>query len=271
MKSILVPVNFSHCSFHAARYAAELAKAMGAELHLLHVIQIPLPSTEIVMDDYLYTQMSEAGECGLKEVKTAILKETPGLISVTTHQQTGAVADKVKEWFKALKADLIVVGVTGPTMEKFLTGSQVGLLLHLRHPLLVVPEHAKYEPYQRIVLACDESDIQRGVSHSLPLLNELRERLGATVDVVTVDTGSMTGEEASCYAGEGPDSLTVLAPSRHYIREHSVEEGLQEYLHGEPAVLTVVFPKRHSFLEFHPSRSRRLARHAGMPVLCLPE
>jgi hypothetical protein len=46
---------------------------------------------------------------------------------------------------------------------------------------------------------------------------------------------------------------------------------LQEYLHGEPAVLTVVFPKRHSFLEFHPSRSRRLARHAGMPVLCLPE
>lgn len=271
MKSILVPVNFSPYSFNAARYAAELAKATGAELHLLHVIQIPLQSTEMVMDDYLYTQMSEAGESSLKEMKTDVLTQTPGLVSVTTHLQTGAVADKVEEWFTALKADLIVMGVTGPAMEKFLAGSQVGPLLHLRRPLLVVPEHAKYEPYQRIVLACDESDIQRGVYHSLPLLRELRERLGATVDVVTVDTGSMPSDEASCFAGEGPDSLTELAPSRHYIREHSVEEGLQEYLHSEPANLTVVFPKRHSFLEFHPSRSRRLARHAGMPVLCLPE
>jgi nucleotide-binding universal stress UspA family protein len=271
MKSILIPVNFSRCSFNAARYAADFAKATGAELHLLHVIQIPLQSTEMVMDESLYAQMCEAGESSLKEMKTDILEQTSNLVSVTTHLQTGAVTEKVEEWYTALQPDLIIMGVTGPTMEKFLAGSPVGVLLHLRHPLLVIPEQAKYEPYERIVLACDESDIQRGVSHSLPLLRELRERLGATVDVVTVDTGNMPSDEASCFAGEGPDSLTVLSPSRHYIREHTVEEGLLEYLHGEPAVLTVVFPKKHSFLEFHPSRSRRLVRHAGMPVLCLPE
>lgn len=271
MKSILVPVNFSPCSFNAARYAAELAKATGAELHLLHVIQIPIPSTEMVMDDFLYTQMVETGESSLKEMKTEILEQIKGPFSVTTHLQTGAVADKTEEWFTALKADLIVLGVTGPTMEKFLAGSQVGSLLHLRHPLLVIPEHTKYEPYRRIVLACDDSDMQRGVAHSLPLLRELRERLGATVDVITVDTGNKPRDEASCFAGEGHDSLSVLAPSRHYIREHSVEEGLQEYLHGEPGILTVVFPKKHSLWEFHPSRSRRLARHSGMPVLSLPE
>ncbi|HLX65689.1 MAG TPA: universal stress protein, partial [Puia sp.] len=246
MKSILVPVNFSNCSFNAARYAADLAKVTGAELHLLHVIQIPLASTEMVMDDSLYTQMSEAGESSLKEMKTDILEQTTSLVSVTTHLQTGAVAEKVEEWYTALKADLIVMGATGPTMEKFLAGSPVGPLLHLRHPLLVVPEHAKYEPYRRIVLACDERDIQHGVSHSLPLLRELQDRLGAAVDVVTVDTGSTTSNEASCVVGEGPDCLAALAPSRHYIREHSVEEGLQEYLHGETDVLTVVFPKRHS-------------------------
>src|SRR5579863_8057303 len=120
MKSILVPVNFSACSFNAARYAADLAKATGAELHLLHVLQIPLTSTEVVMDDSLYTQISEAGEGSLREMKSDILEQTSGLVGVTTHLQTGAVAEKVEEWYGALKADLIVMGVTGPTMEKFL-------------------------------------------------------------------------------------------------------------------------------------------------------
>jgi nucleotide-binding universal stress UspA family protein len=271
MTSILVPVNFSPCSFNAARYAAGLAMATGAELHLLHVIQIPLTSTEMVMNEYLYTQMSEAAESGLKEIKTDILEQEPGLVSVTTHLQTGNVAEKVNEWYGALKAELIVMGVTAPTMEKFLAGSPVGNLLHLRHPLLVVPEHAKYEPLRRIVLACDESDIQHGIPHSLPLLRELRERTGATVDIVTVDTGSVLSDEATCYCGTGPDSLAVLSPKRHYIRQHNVEEGLQAYLHDEAFDLTVVFPKRHSLLEFHPSRSRRLARHAQTPVLSLPE
>ncbi|HTR29578.1 MAG TPA: universal stress protein [Puia sp.] len=271
MTSILVPVNFSPCSFNAAHYAAGLAKATGAELHLLHVIQIPLPSTEMVMNEYLYRQMSEAAENGLKEMKTAILEQGPGLVSVTTHLHTGDVAEKVQEWFAALNAELIVLGVTAPTMEKFLAGSPVGALLHLRHPLLVVPEHAKYETLRRIVLACDENDVRHGIPHSLPLLRELRERMGATIDIVTVDTGGTLSDEASCYCGAGADSLAVLSPKRHYVRQHNVEEGLQEYLHDEAFDLTVVFPKRHSLLEFHPSRSRRLARHAQTPVLSLPE
>ncbi len=204
MKTILVPVNFSPCSFNAARYAAALAKATGAELHLLHVIQIPLPSTEMVMNEYIYTQMFEAAEGGLMEMKTDILEHTTSLVNVTTHLQTGGVADKVEEWYTALKADLIVMGVTGPTMEKFLAGSPVGLLLHLRHPLLVVPEDTKYEPYRRIVLACDEADIRRGVPHSLPLLCELRERTGATVDVITVETSRVLSDEACGYGAEEP-------------------------------------------------------------------
>lgn len=271
MTSILVPVNFSPCSFNAAHYAAGLAKATGAELHLLHVIQIPVPSIEMVMNEYLYRQMSEAADSGLKGMKIAILEEEPSLVSVTTHLHTGSVAEKVEEWYGALNAELIVMGATAPTIGKFLAGSPVGSLLHLRHPILVVPEHAKYETFRRIVVACDESDVQHGIPHSLPLLRELRELTGATIDIVTVDTGKAPSNEASCYCGSDPDSLGVLSPKRHYIRRQSVEDGLQDYLHDGAFNLTVVFPKKHSLLEFHPSRSRRLARHAQTPVLSLPE
>lgn len=271
MKSIIVPVNFSPCSFNAARFAAKLAIAMGAELHLLHVIQIPLPSTEMVMDEYLYTQISEAGESSLKEIKTDILDQTTGLISITTHLQTGAVADKVEEWYTALKADLIVIGVTGPTMEKFLAGSPVGSLLHLRHPLLVVPEHVTYRPFRLISMACEERDINCGLPHSLPLLRELKKCYGAAIDVITVETGKVMSDEACGYPEEASGVLAVLNPSRHYLRRPTIEEGLQEYLNGHSADLAVVFPKKHSLLEFHQSHSRRLAKHAALPVLCLPE
>ncbi|HUB61811.1 MAG TPA: universal stress protein [Puia sp.] len=271
MKSIIVPVNFSPCAFNAARYAAGLAMATGSELHLLHVIQIPLASTEMVMNEYLYDQMADAAESSLQEIKTAVLEQTTGQVAVTTHLQTGSVAAKVEEWYGALKADLIVLGLTRPTMEKFLAGSAVDSVLHLRHPLLVVPEHAEYQPFHRIVLACDANDVQGGIRHSLPLLQELQERFGAAVEVITVDTGKVISDEACCYPPEGADSLSVLHPSRRYLHQQNVEEGLEEYLHNDPAELAVVFPKRHSMLEFHQSHSRRLARHAATPVLSLPE
>ncbi|MFM2421076.1 MAG: hypothetical protein RL385_5799, partial [Pseudomonadota bacterium] len=41
-KGILVPVDFSKGSEQAVAKAAELARALGAPLHLLHVYQVPV-------------------------------------------------------------------------------------------------------------------------------------------------------------------------------------------------------------------------------------
>lgn len=41
LKNVLVPTDFSECSDAAVRYGLALAKAFGAKLHLLHVIQDP--------------------------------------------------------------------------------------------------------------------------------------------------------------------------------------------------------------------------------------
>jgi universal stress protein A len=41
VKKILVPTDFSECSEAAVRYGLELARALDAKLHLLHVVQDP--------------------------------------------------------------------------------------------------------------------------------------------------------------------------------------------------------------------------------------
>ena len=45
IKKILVPLDFSECSRHAFYYALDMASAGGAELILLHVIDVELLDT----------------------------------------------------------------------------------------------------------------------------------------------------------------------------------------------------------------------------------
>ena len=271
MRSIIVPVNFSPCSRNAAHYAADLAKATGATLHLVHVIQLPMSGMEPVMNEYLFNEMADSAETGLINLLDDIRKRTGGWIRVQTYLKVGHIAAKVEELFDAINACLIVMGVTGPTMEKLLAGSPVGPLLHLRLPLLVVPEQSAFRPYRMISLACDESDIDQGVPHSLPLLLELRDCFGAAVEVVTVETAESLTDEACGYFTASASPLATLNPIRRRLRRHSIDSGLANYLEARAADLAVVFPKRYSLFDFHLSHSRRLARHADIPVLCLPE
>ena len=41
MKRILVPTDFSECSYYAAEVAAQLAKKTGARVFLLHALEVP--------------------------------------------------------------------------------------------------------------------------------------------------------------------------------------------------------------------------------------
>src|SRR6185312_16023648 len=187
MKSILVPVNFSACASNAAHYAADLGAALHAQIHLLHVVQIPLASAEMAMTEDLYNRVLDSADEGLKELQRDILARTSGQVKIQLHLQTGNITAEVTEICRTVSPYLIVFGVTAPTFEKFLAGSPVNALLHLRYPILVVPEDAAWHPYRTIALACDETDVNRGVPHSMPLLRELQQRFHPTIDLVTVE------------------------------------------------------------------------------------
>ena len=50
MKKILIPTDFSETSKNALKYGADLAVALGAQIDILHVFQIPVS----VSDSYVY-------------------------------------------------------------------------------------------------------------------------------------------------------------------------------------------------------------------------
>jgi nucleotide-binding universal stress UspA family protein len=237
MKSIVVPINFSVCAANAARYAADLALVIKADIHLIHVIQVPVDSADLLMTDDLYQEISA----------------------------------KVQARCLQLKPYAVVLGATGSTLEKFLVSSPVSSLLRkLDHPVLVVPEGAAFHNFRHILLACDLDDVSSGMPNSHPLLNDLRVYFGSRFDIVTVDTKSVPGDEASPFAsGVWKEAFKDLQPAIHYICKPKVEAGILEYLARNEADLVIVFPKKHGLLDFHTSQSRKLAEHSPIPVLSL--
>jgi len=217
--------------------------------------------------------MVESSSSSLKELQFELQKRTNNTVKVDTQIEVGSVAGKMKEYCKELRPYTVILGASGPTFEKFLAGSPVASLLHsLNYPVLVVPEGVSFHQFRRVLLACDLDDIGSGIPMSLPLLKDLRQYFGSKFDIVTVETGAVLSEEQKTFKYEGwKDQLKDLYPEIHYVRNSRVEDGIQEYLAKNETDLVMVFPKKHSFFEFHTSQSKKFTKHSTIPVMSVHE
>ena len=161
MKRILVPIDFSDVTPPVINLARQLAKALDAEIHLIHIKELT-PTA-------FAAGMLESGLAGMPELapgsgvpvrgfdsmpqtipesdsqKSQLVQwqkeiEEAG-IKVTMHQPTGALAEEILNQADALNADLIVMGTHGHgAMYHLLVGSVTeGVLKHATRPVLLVP------------------------------------------------------------------------------------------------------------------------------------
>jgi len=128
VKKILAPIDFSVHSMEAMRAAMELAKDVGAEVHLMHVIAphhyfIPLPlatsaeqSRELVRE----AAMIEQAEEELARIKKDDFGDSK---NVFTFAVVGSPVQKLCEYAKEQAIDLIVMSTHGRSGGEFIIGS----------------------------------------------------------------------------------------------------------------------------------------------------
>ena len=149
MKCILVPIEFSDVTRPVVDLARQLAKAFGAEIHLVHVKQFTAATAPGTLGYGLagmseLAPMSEAmpedeGEKSkLAKWQEAIAQDG---IKVSLHEPTETVAKEILSQADELNADLIVMGTHGHSaMYNLLVGSATkGVLKHSTRPVLLVP------------------------------------------------------------------------------------------------------------------------------------
>jgi len=160
MKRILVPIDFSDATLRVIDLAQQLAKALDAEIHLVHVKEltaaaapgtfgyglagmpelapmsgVPLP----VFDPMPETvPVDEDEQSKLTHWQEKIAQSG---IKVTLHEPTGAVVEEILNEEDVVNADLIVMGKHGHgAMYNLLVGGVTkGVLKRSACPVLLVP------------------------------------------------------------------------------------------------------------------------------------
>jgi universal stress protein A len=145
---LVVPYDFSDHARAALKEAAELARRLGGDLHLVHVVQSPL-----YMYSFAYAgeaaavippiDMTEIREAAMKSLRDVIAElDIPG--KVEPHVLEGAsVAETLREAAVDLGADLIVMGTHGRTglAHAFLGSVAERTLRSAPCPVLTVQAH----------------------------------------------------------------------------------------------------------------------------------
>ncbi|MHA4808619.1 universal stress protein [Flavitalea flava] len=273
MKTIVVPVNFSVCSNNAARYAADMAQSIQADLHLIHVVEMPVTPAEIPMSDAIFEEMLKNGAEGLQEIWEELLKRTKGKQNIFISLETGSLEYRLEQFCARKNPFAVIMGNSVPSFETLLAGRKTQVAIHnLHYPLIIVPAKSSFQPIKKIVLACDPKDLTAGMQ--VAFLNELREIFSASLEVIHISTGEkdrqLEGQTVFAYNSR-KDNFRDIFPDVHFIHAEKVEEGLNEYVEKNQIDLLLVFPKKHSLLEFHRSHAKKIAAHCSVPVMSIHE
>jgi nucleotide-binding universal stress UspA family protein len=137
IRKILVPIDGSEFSLHAARYAIKLAKDENAQIICIHVISrtvleyVPPQSREDLRkkaESWINTIKDLAKTSSISEIKTEILMDVH------------SVVESIVDYATRENIDLMVIGTRGRTgLKKFLMGSIANdVVRHAHCPILLV-------------------------------------------------------------------------------------------------------------------------------------
>ncbi|MGY6523047.1 MAG: universal stress protein [Mongoliitalea sp.] len=237
MKTILVPYDFSKEANYALNFAAELAKKTKNKLELLHVIELPTP-----------TSFSSFGEAG------AMSNETANIFMIELIEKRKKQMKELEEEFKdagfnfetkmvfgnpfagiskeilEIDADLVVMGSKGSSgLEEVLIGSNTEKVVrNASCPVITIKSEIAPSDIHKIVFASDFNEVPANVVARLKTSIEI---IDGELHLVKINTPSMfEHSRTSMEKMEAFIKAFDLKPSSKKIyNAPSEEEGIVDY------------------------------------------
>jgi len=140
MKSILVGVDGSKESWEAARYAADLAKAMRSQLLVASIADMPVALAAPELVQRAAEWQEEASKLSAAIARDAAQTVAAPGLTIETLVESGPPAETLAELARAGDVDLVVVGHRGRNaISRALMGSVADRLVQIcPKPVLVV-------------------------------------------------------------------------------------------------------------------------------------
>ncbi len=187
MKKILVPTDFSDQAFNALKAAAGIARKSNAEIVLLHIIDLPQETMDMIKPGYDLPEImffKESAEARLTQ--TSFSPELSGL-TVSQILKLGRTFSEVTEVAKANNIDLIVMGSHGASgfKELFIGSNTEKVIRTSEIPVLAIKGNNDEIKFDKVVVASDFTE-DTGESF-LRIINFLKAN-GGTPHFLMVNT-----------------------------------------------------------------------------------
>ncbi len=228
---LLVPVDGSEESARALGQGAALARAIGASLHVLTVLDVRDLATAADVEPEM-----EAAASMLEETLAGV--ETDD-IDTTTVVERGVPGEVIREYAAGHDVDLIVMGTHGRTgVRRFVLGSVTETVCRLADlPVLVVHvEDAAHEvPYGDVLVPTDGSE---GAAAALDTAVAIAQTFDARVHVASVVDTTVASLESGAWeiVGENLEAAAseAVAEAAARLADRGVADVETAVLEGVP-------------------------------------
>lgn len=269
MKKILVPTDFSKQADNALQVAINMAKKNGAEIYLLHSLEMPLhlanSGSSGSMPEALYF-------IKLAEKHFEALRKDAQLDDVTVHETIGhgEIYNDIQEAAKDNDIDLIVMGSHGASgfKEMFIGSNTEKVVRTSEIPVLVIKNPRPDFDVSDFVFATDFSDECRGAFSNA---RSFAQQVNATMHLLYINTPSdfKTTSEAHTMMDRFVKGMELDNYTLNIYNDTSVEKGILGFAKDHDAQLIGMSTHGRKGLShfFNGSISEDLVNHAQMPVI----
>lgn len=270
MKTILVATDFSPAAKNAVNYAADMALAIGADLFILNIFQVPVVYSEapIVMN---LDGMEKTVEKELNEIKDQMIRSRRQKLNIKTEVRIGNFYPELKNVCEEINPYVVVMGSQGTTAAEriFFGGHAVHAMKQLEWPLITVPPAATFSKMKQICLACDFDKIK----DTIPVdeIKMLVRDFNAVLHILNTGKEDKYDPEIVFQAGVLKEMLAPVNPEYHFISNDNVDQNIMEFAEKNHIDLLIVLPKRYGLLEkiTHNSHTKQFVLHSHVPVMSL--
>ncbi|QDK79592.1 universal stress protein [Spirosoma sp. KCTC 42546] len=266
MKKLVFPTDFSEASVLALPVAAQIARTLSLELHLVHVLSPRFQTTNAQYGATLSRLEHSFDELQLQPYLSGI--------QVHAHVITGTSPADLLNDNRFAKADLIVMSSRGATgLKETLLGSHAEHLIRSASmPVLVLKKAPASVGFKTVVFASDFTD---DYGDSVDFLQTLLSKFdNAVIHLLFVNTLSRFEQTSE-----------VKARMDTFAKEHKLDGctfNLQDDFEIETGLLSFAMEKQADLIVlgthgrrglrhlFSGSIAEDVANHASIPVLTLP-
>jgi len=270
---ILLATDFSPTANSALLYALDLAKAIEAEVSILHACRISSASSSNYPSGYYEAvstkEWQEQAEANMKQLEHDFLYAPK--VQYRCLIRPGLAADVIEQVAKDEKVDLIVMGTRrAEGMSAWLGSVTIDTVRDSLVPVLVVPESARFAPPQKLVLATSYTKVS-DVS-GLGILKSMLSFFRAKLDILHIHSADKEYSMEQAHFRDALDHYFEELPhSLHAVNHPQVSEGIEQFVDRHATDLLVMLPQQHKFFEqlWHASQTKQMVFHTRIPLLTL--